>query len=318
VPAVVFRRDAGLLDVAVDPAFTINRRIYFTYVEPRGRGNGVALARARLSDDRSRLDELRVILRVEPSLENPEHYGTRLLFDREGRLFVSLAERMAEDVRLQAQQLDSRLGKILRITTDGAPAPGNPFEHTPGALPEIWSYGHRDPQGLTWQPHTGELWETEHGPQAGDEVNVITPGSNYGWPLIAYGTEYDGGPVNGGKTSMAGMEQPVYYWDPAIAPSGAAFYDGALIPEWKGNLFVAALAGQHLARLVIEGHRIVGEERLLLDQHQRMRTVREGPDGALWVVTDDKNGRLIRIGPAAQASPARQTSAGSAAAHGGQ
>jgi aldose sugar dehydrogenase len=298
VPKVVFGGDAGLLDVALDPSFVANRLLYFTYVEPRENGgNGVAVAKARLSDDLKRLEDLAVILRVEPAVRGVAHYGSRLLFDKEGKLFVSLSERMFNPYRDQAQKLDSRHGKILRINTDGTPATGNPFAKTPGALPEIWSFGQRNPQGLTFHPQTGELWDTEHGPQAGDEVNVILPGKNYGWPVIAYGTEYDGRLINDGQTAKEGMEQPVYYWDPAIAPSGATFYSGELIPEWKNNLFVAALAGQHVSRLVLDGHRVVGEERMLLDQRQRMRDVRQGPDGALWVVTDDRNGRLIRIAP---------------------
>lgn len=310
VPKVTFGGDAGLLDVALDPSFGTNRLIYFTYVEPRDRANGVALAKAKLSDNLKRLEDLSVILRVEPNVPMPAHYGSRLLFDKEGKLFVSLAERLMSPYREQAQKLDSRLGKILRINTDGTPAPGNPFANTPGALPEIWSYGHRNPQGLTFHPRTGELWDTEHGPQAGDEVNVVVPGKNYGWPVIAYGTEYTGEAINGGLTRKGGMEQPVYYWDPAIAPSGATFYSGDLIPEWKGNLFVAALAGQHVSRLVLDGRRVVGEERLLLDQRQRMRDVRQGPDGALWVLTDDREGRLIRIaagGRAASDTEAAQT-----------
>jgi aldose sugar dehydrogenase len=299
VPRVVFGGDAGLLDVVIDPSFASNRLIYFTYVEPRdGRNNGVALARAKLPEDK--LENLDVILRVEPSVPQTAHYGSRLLFDKEGKLFVSLSERMTSPYRDQAQALDSRLGKILRINTDGTPAAGNPFMKTPGALPEIWSYGQRNPQGLAFHPVTGELWDTEHGPQAGDEVNVIYPGKNYGWPVIAYGTEYTGELINGGQSQKEGMEQPVYYWDPGIAPSGCTFYSGDLIPEWKNNLFVAGLAGEHVSRLVIDGHKVVGEERLLLDQHQRMRHIRQGPDGALWVVTDDRrnrDARLIRLAP---------------------
>jgi glucose/arabinose dehydrogenase len=296
VPAVLYGGDAGLFDVALDPSFTTNRSIYFTYVERRADGNGVTVGKARLSVDASALEDVSVILRIEPSEQITAHYGSRLLFDRQGKLLVSVGERFTDDVRVQAQALTSHLGKILRINVDGTAAPGNPFASTPGALPEIWSYGHRNPQGLCVNPVTGELWETEHGPQAGDEVNVIEPGKNYGWPVIAYGTEYDGRPIGGGITAKDGMEQPVYYWDPAIAPSGATFYSADAIPEWKNNLFVAAHAGQHLARLVIAGRKVVGEERLLLDQHQRMRDVRQGPDGALWVVTDDANdGRLIRL-----------------------
>ena len=207
-------------------------------------------------------------------------------------------------MRDEAQSLYSYLGKVLRITTDGQPAPGNPFErpaNSPpeenGYLPEIWTYGMRNPQGIAMNPETGEVFESEHGPQGGDEINLIQPGKNYGWPVIAYGVNYDGSKVDNGLTQKTGMEQPIYYWDPVIAPSGITFYDGKLIPEWKGNLFVAGLAGQHVSRLVLDGHKVVGEERLLLDQHQRMRAIHEGPDGALWVVTDNPDGRLIRIAP---------------------
>ena len=298
VPKVVFGGDAGLLDIALDPSFGTSRLVYFAFVEPReGDGNGVAVAKARLSDGRRALEDLAVILRVEPAVCGMAHYGSRLLFDPGGKLLVSLSERMFNPYRDQAQALDSRMGKILRINADGTPAPGNPFASTPGALPEVWSFGMRNPQGLAFHPQTGELWEAEHGPQAGDEVNVIGPGKNYGWPTITYGTEYDGREINGGATAKGGMEQPVYYWDPAIAPSGIAFYSADLIPEWKGNLFVAALAGQHVSRLVLDGRAVIGEERLLLDQRQRMRDVKQGPDGALWVVTDDRDGRLIRIAP---------------------
>ena len=296
VPPVVLGGDAGLLDIVLDPAFATNRLIYFCYVEQRDRGNGLTLARARLSDNFGALENLAFILRVEPSPSNNAHFGSRLLFDRQGKLLVSVGERFTDDVRVQAQDLKSPLGKILRINTDGTPAPGNPFASTSGARADVWAYGLRNPQGLTFHPVTGALWETEHGPRGGDEVNIIEPGKNYGWPLIAYGIEYSGRPVNGGLTAQTGMEQPVYYWDPAIAPSGATFYSADAVPEWKNNLFVAAHAGQHLARLVFEGQRVVGEERLLLDQRQRMRDVRQGPDAALWVVTDDQNdGRLIRL-----------------------
>jgi glucose/arabinose dehydrogenase len=296
VPPVLYGGDAGLLDLALDPAFASNRRIYFCYVERRDDGNGLTVARARLSDDARALEQVTPVLIIEPSEPITAHYGSRLLFDSQGRLLVSVGERFTDDVRVQAQDLGSDLGKILRINTDGTPATGNPFASTPGARPEIWAYGVRNPQGLTFNPATGALWETEHGPQGGDEVNIIEPGRNYGWPVIAYGTEYDGRPIDGGLTAKAGMEQPAYYWDPAIAPSGATFYDADAIPEWKNNLFVAAHAGEHLVRLVIDGRRVVGEERLLLDQHQRMRDVAQGPDGALWVITDDRrDGRLIRL-----------------------
>ena len=263
-------------------------------------------------------------MRVIPSLTQVAHYGSRLLFGRDGYLYVSLGERFFYPTAGEAQSLFSQMGKILRITRDGDPAPDNPFhqhqeleDHT---LPEIWSYGHRNPEGLAMNPETGEIWDSEHGPQGGDEINLIKRGANYGWPIISYGRNYDGTAIDGSLplkdgitlphkaklhggslTAMEGMEQPRYYWDPVIAPSGMTFYDGKLIPEWRGNLFVAGLAGQHVSRLVLNGDRVIGEERLLLDQHQRMRDIKEGPDGALWVITDDANGRLIRITPGAEA-----------------
>lgn len=307
VPKVVFGGDAGLLDIVADPQFAKNNQVFFTYVEPRsGEENGVVVAKAKLVSEvrqgeppRYNLQGVETVIRVEPGIVGEKHYGSRLVFDREGYLFVSLAERFFSPYRDEAQSLYSWAGKILRITTDGKPAPGNPFatdqkaeNHTRA---EIWSYGQRNPQGLAIHPETGELWDGEHGPQGGDEINLIKRGHNYGWPLVAYGTNYDGTPIHGGRSQLEGTDQPRYYWDPTIAPGGMGFYSGKAIPEWKNNLFVAALAGQHLARLVIDGENIVGEERLLQDQHQRIRDVKEGPDGALWVITDDAAGRLIRI-----------------------
>ena len=310
VPRVVYDADAGLLDIVTDPQFAASRRVYFTYVEPRGKGeNGLVVARARLTTQDSAngptyaLEDVTTILSVAPGIVGTKHYGSRLAFGRDGFLYVSLSERFFSPYRDEAQSLYSWLGKILRVTPDGAPAPGNPYATDQTAenhsRAEIWSYGQRNPQALAFHPTTGDLWDGEHGPQGGDEINLIRRGANYGWPRVAYGTNYDGTPVNGGRTQMPGTEQPRYYWDPAIAPGGMDFYDGALIPEWKNNLFVAALAGRHLARLVIEGDRIVGEERLLQDQNQRIRQVRQGPDGALWVITDEADGRLIRLAPKA-------------------
>jgi glucose/arabinose dehydrogenase len=223
------------------------------------------------------------------------HFGCRLLFDDKGKLFMTSGERMDPVIRVQAQQLDSRLGKLLRLNVDGSAAPGNPFAKTAGALPDIWTYGHRNSQGLAWHPGTHELWSIEHGEAGGDELNLIKGGHNYGWPTIAYGMEYDRRAINGGRTVEAKMDQPLYFWDPAIGPTSMAFYNGKLIPEWRNNLFIAAHMGQHIARLVLDGHRVVGEERLLLDQKQMMRWVGQGPDGALWVLTDDADGRLIRL-----------------------
>jgi glucose/arabinose dehydrogenase len=295
VPAVLYKSDGGLLDLVIDPDFANNRQLYFAFSEPRDGGSGLTLARARLSVDETALESVRVLLRIEPTHTSVSHFGCRLLFDKQGKLFMTSGERMDPTIRVQAQDLDSRLGKLLRVDTDGSPAPGNPFDKTTGALPDIWTYGHRNSQGLAWHPVTRELWSIEHGEAGGDELNLIEPGLNYGWPLIAYGTEYDRRPINGGLTKAPRMQQPKYFWDPAIGPTSMAFYDGKLIPEWRNNLFVAAHMGQHVARLVLKGHRVVGEERLLLDQKQMMRWVGQGPDGALWVLTDDADGRLIRL-----------------------
>jgi len=295
VPAVFYRSDGGLLDLVLDPHFAGNRQVYFAYAEPRTGGAGLTLANARLSDDESALESVHVLLRVEPTHPSVSHFGCRLLFDPQGKLFMTSGERMDPVLRVQAQQLDSRLGKLLRLNTDGSAAPGNPFEKTAGALPDIWTYGHRNSHGLAYHPVTHELWSIEHGQAGGDELNVILPGRNYGWPLVAYGTENDHSPINGGVTQAPNVEQPKYFWDPAIGPTGMAFYTGRLVPEWRNNLFVASHMGQHLARLVLKGHKVVGEERLLLDQHQMMRWVGQGPDGALWVLTDNADGRLIRL-----------------------
>lgn len=295
VPEVLYKSDGGLLDLVIDPKFASNRQIYFAFAEPRTGGSGLTLASARLSDDETALESVRILLRIEPTHTSVSHFGCRLLFDKQGKLFMTSGERMDPVIRVQAQQLDSRMGKLLRLNTDGSAAPGNPFEKTAGALPDIWTYGHRNSQGLAYHPKTHELWSIEHGEAGGDELNLIEPGLNYGWPLIAYGTEYDRRPINGGLTNAPQMQQPKYFWDPAIGPTSMTFYTGKLIPEWRDNLFIAAHMGQHLARLVLKGHRVVGEERLLLDQKQMMRWVGQGPDGALWVLTDDADGRLIRL-----------------------
>jgi len=295
VPAVLYRSDGGLLDLVIDPHFAENRQVYFAYAEPRQGGQGLTLGGAKLSADETALQDVRVLLRIEPTHPSVSHFGCRLLFDEQGKLFMTSGERMDPVLRVQAQDLGSRLGKLLRLNTDGSAAPGNPFEKTAGALPDIWTYGHRNSQGLAYHPVTHDLWSIEHGQAGGDELNVILPGRNYGWPLMAYGAENDRSPINGGLTQAPDMEQPKYFWDPAIGPTSMAFYTGKLVPEWQGNLFVAGHMSQHLVRLVLEGQRVVGEERLLLDQHQMMRWVGQGPDGALWVLTDNADGRLIRL-----------------------
>ena len=296
VPPVRNKGDGGLMDLRLDPDFKSTRLIFFSFMkDSAGTGRNI-VARARLSKDETKLENVTVIYRGTSAYSGPNHNGSRMLFDSAGHLYVTFGERFDDSIRMEAQKLNSSLGKIILIEKNGKAVPSGPFAGIAGELPEIYSYGHRNPQGLAFSPVTGELWETEHGPQGGDEVNIIKPGRNYGWPIIAYGLEYSGKPVNGtGITQKEGMEQPVYYWDPAIAPSGMTFYTGSLIPEWHNNLFVAALGGSHLIRLVIRDNKVVGEERLLTDQHQRFRNIVQGPDGALYAITDHDNGRLYRI-----------------------
>ena len=297
VPPVRKQGDGGLMDLKLDPDFSSTHQLFWSYVkDSAGTGRNVVL-RARLSKDETQFENVTVIYRGTSPYTGPNHNGSRMLFDSKGLLYITFGERFDDSIRKEAQYLNSSLGKIIRVNKDGTAASGNPFTDVSGNLPEIFSYGHRNPQGLAFNPETGDLWETEHGPQAGDEVNIIKPGRNYGWPVIAYGIEYSGQPVSGtGITQKEGMEQPVYYWDPSIAPSGIAFYTGSLIPEWKNNLFIAALGGSHIIRLVIKDNKVIGEERLLTDQHQRFRDIIQGPDGALYAITDEDNGRIYRIG----------------------
>ncbi len=297
LPKVAARGQGGLLDVVLGPTFSADATIYFAYSEPRDGGNGTAVARARLMRDGSaRLEDVRVIWRMTPTLDSSLHFGSRLVFARDGSLLITTGERSVTEGRHQAQRLDSAFGKIIRVNTDGAAPADNPFASQKGALPEIFSIGHRNMQGAALHPKTGELWVVDHGPRGGDEVNVVRSGRDYGWPTISYGTEYAGGAIGQGSTTKSGMEQPLYYWDPSIAPSGMAFYEADLFPAWKGSLFVGALAGQHVARLVLDGEKIVGEERLL-EGRARVRDVRVGPDGALYLLTDDSNGQLLALVP---------------------
>ncbi|CAN5686998.1 PQQ-dependent sugar dehydrogenase [soil metagenome] len=296
VPAVDARRQGGLLDVALSPHFATDRTIFWSFTEPRQGGNGTSVAHGVLSADRTRLEQVRVILRTQPTYNNNLHFGSRLEFGPDGMLYVTMGERSARETRPQAQQLGSHLGKTLRIQPDGSPAPDNPFVGQAGALPEIWSVGQRNIQSAAFDPQ-GNYWIVEHGPRGGDEVNRIEKGKNYGWPVVTYGIEYSGDTIIGAVTQRPGFEQPVYYWDPVIAPSGAQFYTGNAFPAWRGNLFVGALREMRLVRLVIENNRVTGEEHLLTDRKQRIRDVRQGPDGALYVVTDQENGELWRIAP---------------------
>jgi glucose/arabinose dehydrogenase len=251
------------------------------------------VAKGSLSKDDRRIENATVIYRATPAYNGTLHYGGRIVFDHSGNLIVSTGERSDLATRPQAQQLNSALGKTVRITKEGKAPISNPFIRHAGAKPELFSYGHRNVQGLAFHPETGDLWENEFGPKAGDELNIIKPGKNYGWPTITYGLEYSGKKVGSGITQQAGLEQPVYYWDPVLSPSGMTFYNGRNMPEWKNNLFIGGLNSNHIARLVIRKNRVVGEERILAGEGQRFRDVTQGKDGALYAITDE--GRLYRI-----------------------
>ena len=296
VPAVDSAGQGGLLDVELSPTFAADRTIFWSYAEPRQGGNGTSVARGVLSADGTRLDQVRVIFRVVPTYAGRMHYGSRLAFGPDGMLYVTLGERSVASMRQYAQRLDSHLGKIVRIRPDGSAPSDNPFVGQANALPEIWTLGHRNVQAAAFDP-PGRLWIVEHGPRGGDEVNLVEKGKNYGWPLVSYGEEYSGAPIPEAVTQRAGFEQPVYYWDPVIAPSGAQFYTGDAFPAWRGSLFVGALREMRLVRLTLGNGRVIAEEHLLADRGQRVRDVRQGPDGALYVVTDQTNGELWRIVP---------------------
>ena len=291
-PEVNSSGQGGMLDVALDPNFSKNKMIYWSYSEKNDDGNLMAVAKGELDEAGSKINNPVVIFRATPALKSTLHYGSRLLFDKDGNLFVSTGERSIPEGRKQAQWLNSGLGKIFKITKDGKPAPGNPFINQKGAMPEIFAYGIRNAQSLDIHPVTGELWEAEFGPRGGDEVNIIRAGKNYGWPTITYGIEYGGGKVGDGIQQKEGMEQPVYYWDPVLSPAGMTFYKGNTIPEWKNNLFIGGLNSMHIARLVIENNKVVGEERLLDDKKERFRDVAYF-NGMLYAVTD--GGNLYRI-----------------------
>jgi aldose sugar dehydrogenase len=306
LPPVDARSQGGLLDVALDPGFATNGLIYWSYAEPQSDGsNNTAAARGRFVDDVSapRVENVQVIFHQTPSMMSRMHYGSRLVFSRDGTLFITMGERSITPGRMQAQNLDSLLGKIARINPDGSIPKDNPFVGKDGVKPEIWSYGHRNIQSAALHPVTGELWEVEHGTRGGDEVNIARKGKDYGWPTIAYGIEYNGQPITGNITAKEGMEQPVYYWDPVIAPSGMLFYTGSTFPAWRGSLFVGGMTQNdptNLDRLVLEGDKVVGEERLLreVQPRERIRDVRQGPDGNIYLLTDNAKGRVLRVQPA--------------------
>jgi glucose/arabinose dehydrogenase len=293
VPAVDASGQGGLLDVTLDPAFTSNRVIYLSYSEPGPNGTaGTAALRARLGD--AALEDVKVIYRQDPKVVGGNHFGSRIVFAPDGKIFITQGERFS--YRDQAQNLNSLLGKVVRLNTDGTVPPDNPFVGKSGARPEIWSYGHRNVQAAAIDPTTGRLWTIEHGAMGGDELNHPEAGKNYGWPVITYGLDYNGSRIGVGAVKD-GMEQPVYYWDPVIAPSGMLFYTGDKFPEWKNNIFVGGLASNALVRLVLTDGRVTKEERYLHDLHERIRDVQQGPDGYIYVITDNSDGRVLRILP---------------------
>jgi aldose sugar dehydrogenase len=292
VPNVSAHNQGGLLDIALDPDFDANRLVYVTYAEPRSGGNGTSVAKLRLNSGATGFDKSQVIFRQEPTYNGGHHFGSRIVFDRSGALFVALGDRY--DLRDQAQNRTNTIGKIIRIASDGSVPAHNPGLKREGWLSTIWSIGHRNVQGAALHPVTGKLWTAEHGARGGDEINIPEAGKNYGWPVITYGRDYSGAKIGEG-TQKAGMEQPVFYWDPSIAPSGMAFYTGERFPEWKGNVFVGALAGQLLARLTLDGEKVVAEERLFVGMNKRIRDVRQGPDGFLYLLVDAADGEVLRV-----------------------
>ncbi|MCW8870186.1 MAG: PQQ-dependent sugar dehydrogenase [Proteobacteria bacterium] len=290
IPEVDDRGQGGLLGLTLAPDFESSRMVYWTFAERVKEGNHTAVAKGRLADNEARIEDAQVIYRATPTYDGKLHYGGRVVFDENGDLFVSIGERSDRVTRVKAQDLQSSIGSIIHITTEGEPVTDNPFIDEDDALPEIYSYGHRNPQGLAFHPVTGELWSGEFGPRGGDELNLIKPGNNYGWPVITYGIEYRGDAIGDPVLQQKeGMKQPVYYWDPVLSPSGMTFYSGNNIPEWENNLFMGGLNSSHIARLVIKDNRVVGEERLMVDKGERFRDVIQGNDGALYTITDAGN-----------------------------
>jgi aldose sugar dehydrogenase len=296
LPPIAARGQGGLLDVALSPDFAKDRTIFWSFSEQREGGSGTSVARGRLSEDRTKIEDARVIFRALPTYNNGLHFGSRLAFGPDGKLYVTTGDRFDRQNRPKVQQLDNHLGKVMRINPDGTAPAENPFAGREGAMPEIWSLGHRNIQSAAFDAN-GRLWTVEHGARGGDELNLIEKGKNYGWPVVTFGEEYSGDPIPDAVTQKEGYVDPIYYWDPVIAPSGMEIYSGTAFPEWRGNIFIGGLASQKLVRLVINERRVVGEEELLTDRRRRIRDVRQGPDGALYVVTDEGNGELLKIAP---------------------
>jgi glucose/arabinose dehydrogenase len=296
VPKVLSQNQGGLLDVIIDRDFATNNAIYFCYSDPVDGGAQTALARAKIdAGEKPQLTEVRRIFRQEGPPSRGLHYGCRIVQARDGNLFLTTGDHGSASK--SAQTLDNHIGKIIRIAPDGSVPKDNPFVGRADAKPEIWSYGHRNSQGATLHPATGKLWMHEHGPQGGDELNIPEAGENYGWPVIGFGVNYGGAKIHEG-TSKAGMEQPIRQWTPVIAPSGFTIYTGDLFPQWKGNAFIGGLRTQTLVRLELDGEKVTREERMLRQLNERIRDVRTGPDGAIWLVTDDAQGRILRLSPA--------------------
>ncbi|WP_436043515.1 PQQ-dependent sugar dehydrogenase [Variovorax paradoxus] len=298
LPPIAAGGQGGLLDVLADSGFDKNRTLYFCFSEPAaggGSGNGTALASTQLSADGARLENLKIIFSQQPKVASRNHFGCRIVEARDGTLFLTLGERFSR--KEDAQKLDNHLGKVVRIAKDGSAPKDNPFVGRAGALPEIWSYGHRNGQGAVLGPD-GRLWMTEHGPQGGDEINIPQAGRNYGWPVITYGENYGGGKIGEGITARDGMEQPLHYWVPSIAPSGMAFLTSDRYgAAWKGNLFVGSLKFGYLDRIELKDGKVVAEHKLLADDRARIRDVKQGPDGLLYVLTDESDGKLLRLRP---------------------
>ncbi|CAB3843226.1 PQQ-dependent sugar dehydrogenase [Achromobacter sp. ACM03] len=298
VPKVAAQGQGGLLDVALSPDFAQDRYVYLSYAEADGSKSGTAVGRGKLSADGSALEDFRVLFRQQPKLSSGLHYGSRLVFDGKGYLYISLGE---NNQRPTAQDLDKLQGKVVRLKADGSVPTDNPFVGQAGARPEIWSYGHRNPQGMALNPWSGQLWENEHGPRGGDEINLVQRGKNYGWPLATHGINYSGQPIPEAKAAeLPGMEPPLYWWPKSPAISGMAFYNADRFPAWRNSVFIGALANQNLIRLTLDGDRVVAQEWLLTDRKQRIRDVRQGPDGYVYVLTDASPGELLRLAPAEQ------------------